>query len=271
MTSVETPVNVPDDSSLNHPTDVHGDDETERAAAMVFASREPNLALRGLVLATLMTLALLLFFFVQFLDRQANAPTSAASEEVATNEELTLEDLANTRGSTAPVPTTAAQPTTAAEPTATSVAPTATTTATAEPTATEEPTTAASTAGGLAVGATSIEQLLEAQPVTFEPNSFAIDSDSQAYLNEAAELIAADGSLRVEVAGFADSLGGDGWNSELSQTRATTVRQYLIEAGAPASRLVAQGYGRNEPVASNDTSDGRNANRRVELRLIPTT
>lgn len=259
MTSVETPVNVPNDSALDQPPIREGNDETERAAAMVFASPEPNVLLRGLVLATLLSLAVLLLFLVQFLDRQANPTTSAAaSEDIAAGEEMNVEDLENTRDTDVAV-----APTSAAEPTATTAAPTAT--------AATEPSATAPRNDGLELDATSIEQLLDAEPITFEPNSFEIDSASQAYLAEAAELIAANADLRVEVAGFADSLGGDGWNRELSQTRATTVRQHLIDAGVPASRLVAQGYGRNEPVASNDTADGRNANRRVELRLIRTT
>jgi OOP family OmpA-OmpF porin len=72
----------------------------------------------------------------------------------------------------------------------------------------------------------------------------------------------------VEVAGHTDSVGTDQYNQGLSERRANSVRDYLVEQGVRASRLTAVGYGENRPVATNDTADGRQENRRVELVVL---
>ncbi|MEN8719821.1 MAG: OmpA family protein, partial [Oceanococcaceae bacterium] len=73
--------------------------------------------------------------------------------------------------------------------------------------------------------------------------------------------------MLVEVAGHTDSIGGDAFNQQLSQRRAEAVRQYLIGKGISAERLTAVGYGESEPKATNDNEEGRELNRRVELRI----
>ncbi|MFZ5482492.1 MAG: OmpA family protein [Myxococcota bacterium] len=75
--------------------------------------------------------------------------------------------------------------------------------------------------------------------------------------------------LVVEIAAFTDNEGDDGANLKLSQQRAEAVRQFLVTyANVSASRLVAQGYGESSPVASNNTADGRDRNRRVEFLIV---
>lgn len=74
--------------------------------------------------------------------------------------------------------------------------------------------------------------------------------------------------LEVEVAGHTDSVGPDDYNQELSQRRAEAVRQFLIDHGVPGEQVSAQGYGEGEPVASNHTEEGRQDNRRVEIRIL---
>lgn len=74
--------------------------------------------------------------------------------------------------------------------------------------------------------------------------------------------------LEVEVAGHTDNVGPDEYNMELSQRRAESVRQFLIDHGVPAEQVEARGYGEEEPVASNDTEEGREENRRVEIRIL---
>lgn len=76
------------------------------------------------------------------------------------------------------------------------------------------------------------------------------------------------GDVKVEVAGHTDSVGSDRYNMDLSQRRANTVRNYLISKGIAADRLVAKAYGESQPIASNDTDEGRFKNRRVELNEI---
>ena len=69
----------------------------------------------------------------------------------------------------------------------------------------------------------------------------------------------------MQVEGYTDSVGGDDYNQQLSEHRAASVRDYLTGAGIPEASVTAKGFGKTEPVASNDTAAGRQQNRRVEL------
>ncbi|MGJ8669598.1 MAG: OmpA family protein, partial [Oceanococcus sp.] len=73
--------------------------------------------------------------------------------------------------------------------------------------------------------------------------------------------------MMVEVAGHTDSVGSDAYNQQLSQKRSESVRQYLTDKGISADRMSAVGYGESEPVDTNDTKEGRERNRRTELRI----
>ena len=72
--------------------------------------------------------------------------------------------------------------------------------------------------------------------------------------------------MAVRVEGNTDSIGTDAYNQGLSERRAESVRSHLIGRGVSASRLTAVGYGESQPIASNDTAEGRALNRRVELK-----
>jgi outer membrane protein OmpA-like peptidoglycan-associated protein len=67
------------------------------------------------------------------------------------------------------------------------------------------------------------------------------------------------------VEGYTDSVGGDDYNQQLSEHRGTSVRDYLMMQGMQGSSVTAKGFGKTQPVASNETADGRQQNRRVEL------
>jgi outer membrane protein OmpA-like peptidoglycan-associated protein len=71
--------------------------------------------------------------------------------------------------------------------------------------------------------------------------------------------------LKLGIEGNTDSVGGDAYNQGLSERRAESVRSYLTEQGIPASSMTAVGFGKTQPIASNDTAEGRQQNRRVEL------
>lgn len=103
--------------------------------------------------------------------------------------------------------------------------------------------------------------------VTFEFNGDRLRPDAATILNDASEVLARYPEMLVEVAGHTDSIGGDAYNQTLSQRRAESVRQYLVNKGISAERLTAVGYGESEPRATNDTEEGRELNRRVELRI----
>jgi outer membrane protein OmpA-like peptidoglycan-associated protein len=69
----------------------------------------------------------------------------------------------------------------------------------------------------------------------------------------------------MQIEGHTDSVGADDFNQRLSEQRAGTVRDFLLEQGVVPSSITAQGFGKTQPVASNDTAEGRQRNRRVEI------
>ena len=103
--------------------------------------------------------------------------------------------------------------------------------------------------------------------VTFETDSNRLRPDAVTILDEVAEVLNRYPEMLVEVAGHTDSVGADAYNQQLSQRRAEAVVEYLVGKGIAADRMTAMGYGESEPVDSNDTKDGRERNRRVELRI----
>ena len=72
-------------------------------------------------------------------------------------------------------------------------------------------------------------------------------------------------NVKVEIDGHTDNQGGDSYNMALSYDRAKSVMNYLVQRGISPDRIVAKGYGKTRPIATNDTPDGRAKNRRVEL------
>jgi outer membrane protein OmpA-like peptidoglycan-associated protein len=104
--------------------------------------------------------------------------------------------------------------------------------------------------------------------VNFDNNEAVLRLDAYPLLDEAVKGMKVWGDVNVEVAGHTDSVGTDEHNMDLSQRRAEAVRAYLIGKGISAERLVAKGYGESQPVADNDTEEGRFKNRRVELSPV---
>ena len=103
--------------------------------------------------------------------------------------------------------------------------------------------------------------------VNFATDSAAIDPASAVVLDVAAEQLRSRDNVRVVVEGHTDSTGADAYNQALSQRRADAVAKYLESKGVPANRLTARGMGESNPVASNDTREGRALNRRVALEV----
>jgi len=111
-------------------------------------------------------------------------------------------------------------------------------------------------------------QTLRLEGVNFETNSANLTADARRILASVAEALRGEPDLRAEIAGHTDSTGSDEYNLQLSQQRAESVRQFLIDEGIDASRLTARGYGESQPVADNGTETGRALNRRVEFRVL---
>jgi OOP family OmpA-OmpF porin len=104
--------------------------------------------------------------------------------------------------------------------------------------------------------------------VTFELNKADLTVDSRPVLDRVAEDLRKFPRLRIELQGHTDSSGSDKYNMSLSQRRADSVAQYLIDAGIPSSQVTAKGYGESEPIADNTTDAGRAQNRRVVMKVL---
>jgi len=107
--------------------------------------------------------------------------------------------------------------------------------------------------------------------VTFDTGRADIKSQFYGVLNDVSNTLVNYPKTRVEVAGHTDSTGSADFNQRLSEQRAASVRSYLIRQGVQPARISAVGFGESMPIASNDISQGRAKNRRVEITLIPIT
>jgi outer membrane protein OmpA-like peptidoglycan-associated protein len=101
----------------------------------------------------------------------------------------------------------------------------------------------------------------------FDTNSAVLQPSSREQLNNIASILKAYPSVHVKIGGYTDTTGDSAANQTLSQQRADTVKQQLIDMGVSADRLEAQGYGEQYPVADNSTEEGRQKNRRISLRV----
>jgi OOP family OmpA-OmpF porin len=126
------------------------------------------------------------------------------------------------------------------------------------------------TPSGTAVDAAgcSLKGSITLEGVTFEYKSAQLSADSRSILGGIGDNLKKYPRLRIELQGHTDSVGGDAYNLALSQRRAESVRDYLIERGVVADRLTARGYGETQPIESNDTEAGRARNRRVVMHVI---
>ncbi len=113
-----------------------------------------------------------------------------------------------------------------------------------------------------------IEAVLKVQKITFAPSSADIDEVARASIDNIAAIMANCEGVPMEVGGHTDSQGREVMNKELSQARADAVVNALLARRVLTSNLVAVGYGEEQPIADNDTEEGREANRRIEFRLI---
>jgi outer membrane protein OmpA-like peptidoglycan-associated protein len=101
--------------------------------------------------------------------------------------------------------------------------------------------------------------------VLFDTGKYSLRPLAREKLAKVAGIVSGHPGLRLDVEGHADSVGGDDYNQQLSEQRGAAVRDYLTQQGVPVSSVTAKGFGKTQPVASNDTAEGRQQNRRVEL------
>ena len=101
--------------------------------------------------------------------------------------------------------------------------------------------------------------------VLFDTGKFTLRPVAREKLAKVAGIVSGHPGLRLDVEGHTDSVGGDSYNQQLSEQRAAAVRDYLTQQGMPGSSVTAKGFGKTQPVASNDSARGKQQNRRVEL------
>jgi outer membrane protein OmpA-like peptidoglycan-associated protein len=104
--------------------------------------------------------------------------------------------------------------------------------------------------------------------VFFDSGKFDLRSESFPELDRLVSFLKKNATVRIEIAGHTDNIGADKDNATLSQNRVNSVMQYVVSKGIAASRLTAMGFGEARPVASNDTEEGRQQNRRVEFTIV---
>jgi OOP family OmpA-OmpF porin len=108
-------------------------------------------------------------------------------------------------------------------------------------------------------------ELLTKGKIRFESGRAGIDPDSAGLLDRLTETALRCPTANIEIAGHTDADGEDAFNQALSEKRAQAVMDYLVKAGLPAGRFTATGHGSTQPVASNDTDEGKAQNRRIDF------
>lgn len=104
--------------------------------------------------------------------------------------------------------------------------------------------------------------------VTFVTAKSTLRTASFTELNELVEVMEYKKLMKIEISGHTDDVGDDVYNQNLSEARAQAVRKYLIQKGIEGSRIIAIGYGETKPIAYNNTPEGRQKNRRTEVRIL---
>ena len=114
----------------------------------------------------------------------------------------------------------------------------------------------------------ALEKALAGRIIEFDSGSSNIRDSSKKILDEIAQRIVSLGAKTVEVIGHTDNQGNPSNNLILSRARAEAVKIYLIQKSIAAEKIVTNGLGDAQPVADNDTPEGRTRNRRIEFRIV---
>ncbi len=114
----------------------------------------------------------------------------------------------------------------------------------------------------------AIQDVQSETKITFEPSLADVDELGMGKIDQIAEILQGCHDFRIEIGGHTDSQGREIMNQQLSKERAEAVRSALVERRTPPDRLVAVGYGEAQPIATNETEEGRELNRRIVFSLI---
>lgn len=113
-----------------------------------------------------------------------------------------------------------------------------------------------------------IGQVVRLNNVFFDFDKYDLRAESHLELNRVVKLLNENPSIVIEMSAHTDSRGSDEYNITLSDNRARSVMEYILSKGIDPSRITSKGYGETVPVATNDTDEGRQLNRRVEFKII---
>lgn len=105
--------------------------------------------------------------------------------------------------------------------------------------------------------------------ITFATDQAAVQPQFRPTLDQVAQVLRDYNQTYVDVYGHTDSTGSESYNMSLSERRANAVRDYLVSRGVESVRLGTRGFGEYQPIAPNDTEEGRAENRRVEIKIVP--
>jgi len=104
--------------------------------------------------------------------------------------------------------------------------------------------------------------------IFFDFNKSTLRNESENEIHQLTKLLTDVPTMKIEISGHTDNRGSDEYNKNLSNQRAKAVYNRLIEKGIDASRLTFIGYGEEKPIATNDTEEGRQLNRRTEFKVL---
>lgn len=113
-----------------------------------------------------------------------------------------------------------------------------------------------------------ITAVLNARKINFAPSSASIEEASLGVIDNIAEILIECPDAQFEINGHTDSQGGEGSNATLSQARADAVLVALLDRRVRTTKMASKGYGESQPIADNNTQEGRARNRRIEFKLI---
>jgi len=111
-------------------------------------------------------------------------------------------------------------------------------------------------------------QIVKLNKLHFNANAYKVKEESYPVLDEIFQFLATNKSIRIEVGGHTNGLPPHSFCDDLSRNRAYEVRKYLTDKGIPKDQIIAHGYGKRKPIASNANKQGREANQRVEIKIL---
>ncbi len=114
----------------------------------------------------------------------------------------------------------------------------------------------------------TVGQTMVLRNIFYKLNSAELSSESKVELDKIVAFMQLNEAVKIELSGHSDNTGNEQLNNALSQNRAKSVYDYVVKAGIDDTRLVYKGYGKSQPIAENDTEEGRAKNRRTEMKIL---